>query len=380
MRFGPVIASFWLGILGMVSPVAAQWTAETIKMQPARTYPHAGISLAIPTGFTSYPQLTGQFQVMLATRVEGRQATQSISLAVYPAGAKTTPAQWLEILRRSLEKSLSVRRLSVEKNEPIVIAGQKGRAVQMTYTFRGIPTAAVSVCFPRDIASAVPAAPPVHLLYVLTLEVAQEHRGTLLRTFRAVTRTILLTDLKRPIDVPLDFENGAYLRDFARGYAVRLPVGWIGGQNEVGAFLEQADYTLGGQPCPAVQVVSRLVAPALSAEDCIRKAVASMEKQGATVEVLSKGPARLAGHDALQMVLRQTQPPATQPSQAAPTEPDEILEVHRLLRLDPNEENDEEFARTYALIVTGQRVTVEQLVALADQLAERFQIMSPREE
>lgn len=367
-------------------PAAAQLTIDMMKMQKAVEYSRAGIILAIPTGFTISPQLLGEYQLMLASRTEGMQATQSISLSAYPADETITPEQLLERLRAPLLDSLAVRRLNVVKTDKLPVAGLIGQAVHMTYTFRGIKTVTLSACFIRDITSAVPATTPAaetqpskkRLAYVLTLEVAESHRQTLLKTFEAIVRTIMLTNLKRPIDMPIDFD-GPYLRDFPQGYAIRLPVGWVGGQNDLGVFMEQTDYILGGVPCPSVQIVSNPVDPSMTAEACGQKGIEQLEKQGVKVEILSNGPARLAQRDGFQFVLRKTEAPATNPAQTSSVGTT-TLEVHRLLCVPPNEEEYEELARNYVLIVAGQDVTVQQLTDLADQFAKRFLVIPVREE
>lgn len=371
-------------------PAAAQMATDStggMKMQKAVDYPRAGIILAVPTGFTISPQLWAEYQVMLASRTEGMQAAQSISLEVYPADEKITPEQVLERLRVPLQDSLPVQRLSVVKTVTVPVAGLEGKAVHMSYTFRGIKTVTVSLCFLRDISSAVPAATPAgdtqpvpkRLAYVLTLEVAEDYQKTLLKTFDAVIRTIFLTAVRRPIDLPVDFD-GPYLRNFPQGYAARLPVGWIGGQNDLGVYMAQTDYVLGGVPCPSVQVVSNLVDPAMTAEACGQKALEQMQKNGAKVDILSKGPAKLAKRDGFQFVIRKAAAPATQPSQTQPAEPATTLEVHRLLCVPPDEDEDEEQARNYVLIVAGRDVTERQLTDLADKLAGRFIVTTPREE
>ncbi|MBN1942868.1 MAG: hypothetical protein JW849_06195 [Phycisphaerae bacterium] len=375
-----VFAWLAMAILQAV-PAEAQLSPDPMmKMQKAVAYPHAGITLAIPTGFTISQQLWGEFQVMVAMRTEGKQAMQSISLAAYPVDEKTSPEQLLEKLRRPLTESLSVCRLKVVKTVPVPVVGLQGQAVHMTYTFRGIKTVALSACFIRDISPAGETSPAgKRLAYVLTLEVARDYRSTLLKTFEAIVRTTMLTPVVRPIDAPIDFE-GAYLRNFPQGYAIRLPVGWVGGQNDLGVFMEQADFTLGGQACPAVQIVSSQVDSSLTAEACGEKAVEYMRKQGATVEILSQGAAKLAGRDGFQIVLRKTESPATQPAQTQPAAPTTTLEVHRLLCVPPNEEEYEEFTRNYVIIVVGQDVTVEQLTNLTEKLAEQFRLVPVREE
>ncbi|MBN1554394.1 MAG: hypothetical protein JXA11_06590 [Phycisphaerae bacterium] len=380
-----------VGMAGWTAaPARGQFSTGMLKMQKAVDYAHAGVIFSIPTGFSISPQCFGEFQVMLASRVEGKQATQSISLAAYPVDENTTPREVLKKLRIPLEESLSVIRFEVVKSVETTVAGLPAQVVHLAYTFRGIKTVTLSACFIRDVFPAATTKPagatqPVgkRLAYVLTLEVAESHRQTMLKTFEAIVRTIMLTAITRPIDSEIDLE-GPYLRDLRRGYALRMPVGWVGGNNDLGVFIEQSDYTLGGVPCPSVQAVSSLVEPSLTAESCGQKAIAYMKQRGASVEILSQGAVKFAKRDGWKIVLRKTVSPASQPAQTQParSQPAQTttLEVHYLLVTPPNEELYEEKARSYALIVAGQDVAVELLTHFAEQLADRFVVMPAREE
>lgn len=371
--------------VGWSDPVGAEVSTGQMKMQKAVEYPHAGIMLAVPTGFTVSEQLFGEFQVLTASRIEGKQATQFISLAAYPVNGKVTPASLLETLREPMKNRLAIRDLKVEKTADISVAGRKATAVHMTYTFRGIKTVTLSACFIRDIVPVTAQKPSAEtqparrrLAYVLTLEVADAHRHTLLKTFEAVLRTIMMTAVRRPIDSPIHFD-GPYLRNLPQGYALRMPVGWVGGQNAIGLYFLQVDYLLGGIPCPSVQIVSGKVDPSATAQACGQKAIDYMRKQGLKVDILSEGPARLAKRDGYQFVLRKTRAPATRPT-TEKAKTTTTLEVHRLLCVPPNENLYEEKAWNYAMIVAGRDVTVEQLTNLADQLARRFIVTPAREE
>lgn len=378
------IPLFLVGVLA--SHAVAESLTATVKIQKSVDYPQAGIILAVPTGFSFSPLLSQEYQVMVASRIEGRRASQSVSLSAYPVAAGVTPERFLQELRKPLESNLAVRQLKVVKTTKVPVAGLVGAAAHLTYTFRGIKTVAVSACFIRDVTPTGPATKPDddtragggRLAYVLTLEVAEAHRKTLLRTFDAIVRTIMITLIERPIDIEKDYD-GPYLRDFPRGYALRMPKGWIGGQNALGVFMEQADYKLGGIPCPSVQVVSNLVPPSMSAEACGAKAIEWMKKNGVTVEILSKGPAKMAKRDGYQYVIRKTQTPKTNKAKTPPLATTTI-EVHRLLCVLPSEEDEEERARHYTLIVAGQDATVKQMTELADNLAQHFLVVPIPEE
>ncbi len=377
-----------MGLMLWAGSAAAQIPSSdllTIKMRVSVAYPHAGVTLAVPTGFRYDPFLTEPFQVMKALRFQGRKASQSVSLSVYPVAGGETAGQYLERLHDDMARSLSVRRLKILQTAKRSVAGRPAEAVHMTYTFRGIKTFAVSVCFLREEkASPAGSAPatmrtPRCLAYVLTVEANESQSESLPRTFDAVVRTVVLTDIRRPVDLPIDL-TGPYLKDFSRGYAIHMPHGWIGGRNDVGMFTEQADYTLGAVPCPSVQGVSTLVDSARTAEICGEKAFEYERKRGVRIDVLAKGPTKLAGKDGFQFILRKSEPADGNADVAAPTATQATIEVHRILVITAEVAGK---ARQYAFIVVCKDVTVEQATQLADALAEGFSLIplpEPEEE
>ncbi len=391
---------------------------DAIQMNKPIEFPHAGVRIALPGGFEPL-MLTEEFQVMAATRAGGRRATQSLSLSAYPVEGKTTAKEVLDELLKPLKQDLSFRYLKVIKETKTRIAGIDGKARRLSYTHRGVKTVAVRACFIREVelpgaeTKTIPAklnakaqvrpyggsqdrptASKLYVAYVLTMEVALKHEKTLLRTFDAVVQAMAMIDFRRPIEIPIDFK-GPFLKEFSQGYIIRMPKGWVGGHNELGVFTEQADYLLGGIASPWVQVVSAVVPETMTDQDCGEKAIEYEAKLGVKIEVLSKGPIKLAGMDACQYVLRKSiplplaetqpatqegkSPPASQPTQTRPAiRPAEmppsasVIEVLRLLNVPAFEKGK---ARHYAIIVSCKDSSVKQAVEFMENLAKGFSLV-----
>ena len=386
-------------ILLLAVPVAVG-AAETeksaaIKMNKPVDFPHAGIRIALPAGF-EFQTLSEEFQVMVATRVEGRQATQSLSLSAYPVGGENVTAK--EVLQRlltPLKQDLAVRYLKVIKETRSRIAGIDGEARRLSYTYRGIKTVAVSACFIREVeldgakakTPSAPIASKLYVAYVLTMEVALDYEKKLLRTFDEVVRGVGLIDFQRPIDITTINFKGPFLKEFRKGYAIRVPKGWVGGLNELGVFIEQADYLLGGVASPSVQVVSAIIPEIMTARDCGKKAIEYEQNHGVKIEILSEAPTKLAGKGAYQYVLRKsiepvpagTQPattpikgrPSTRPSKTAAAAP--IIEVRRGLCVPGRKKGE---MRHYAIIVSCRDCDAKQAVEFMENLAAGFSLIS----
>jgi hypothetical protein len=385
-------------------------------MKSVVEYPWAGISLAIPTGFETQT-LYEEYQIVVATRIEGKQATQSISLSAFPVDGQVTAKKFSQVTLEGLKTSLATRRLKVLKETTVRIAGLDGAARSMTYSHRGVETAAVGVCFIREVKppadrqdnTSGAEAPKIRIAYLMTMEVAVKYKDALLRSFDAVVKTVKLTDIHHPIDVTRKF-RGPFVKDYRRGYGIRLPIGWVGIKGELGVSLGQTDYLLGGITSPLVQVVSLTVSADTDAKQCGQKAIDFERKHGMKIEILSESPIKLAGRDGYQYVVRKslapatqpvtTQPAATQPAtapvatqpvttQPAATQPatapaatqpvttqpadeppaESVLEVRRLLCI-PAEDPDKQ--RHFAVILSCYDTDVKKVVALMDKLAKGF--------
>ncbi|MCD4823943.1 MAG: hypothetical protein K8S55_05005 [Phycisphaerae bacterium] len=411
--------------------MADQEKVAPIKMNKPVDFPHAGIRLAMPTGFDRQP-LGEEFAVMVAKRIEGMRATQSISLMAFPVSSDQTAEAFSQSLLSNLKGDLAVRHLKVLNKTKMRIAGLDGLAQSIAYTHRGIETVAVGVCFIRQVKKTPVAgesadakkADSFAIAYLLSMEVAATHKNILFRTFDEIVKTIALTDFRKPIDVIKQFK-GPFLKDHRSGCGVRVPPGWVGVVGKTGLSVFQADYLAGGVPSPIIQVVSLEVPNTAAPEACGKKAIEFERKQGFTIDILSQGPVTVGKNSFYQFVLRksvyreaespaatpatpgqkppgktapataptketkpaattappaETTPKAKQPAAAQPVKKKElvasVIEVRRLLNL-PSENVGKSWH--YAIIMTCQDCDEKQAVAFMDKFTKGFITFKPAE-
>ncbi len=291
--------SAW-AVLAVLTDLAWGAAAPVVLNKPTE-YPHAGISLAWPKGFKPRP-LSDPYDVTNAVVLESDRPVRSVKLSAFPVGEGVTAEDFAGARMAELKKNLSIRHLKSIKRVPISVAGIKGIAGTMTYTFRGMSSIAAQVHFIRDVKSA-----KARICYLLTVECLLERQAQLLPTLGAVIKSIELTSVRHP-DVSAGAEPGEAIRNFKLGYSIRQPRRWYAVKSDVGTEMGQVDYLLGGVPMPSVQLLARGVpAGAATSEACAKKclsvarSVAVERKQ--TCEVISEGPAKLAGLPAYQFVL-----------------------------------------------------------------------------
>ena len=288
-----------LAVLAVLTHLA--WGAAPVVLDKPTEYPHAGISLAWPKGFRPRP-LSDPYDVMNAVVLEGDRPVRSVKLSAFPVGEGVTAEEFAGARMAELKKSLTIRHLKPIKRVPISVAGIKGIAGTMTYTFRGMSSIAAQVHFIRDVKSA-----KTRICYLLTVECLLERQAQLLPTLGAVIKSIELTSVRHP-DISAAAEPGEAIRDFELGYSIRQPRRWYAVKSDVGTEMGQVDYLLGGVPMPSAQLLARSVpGGTATSEACAKKclsiarSVAVERKQ--TCEVISEGPAKLAGLPAYQFVL-----------------------------------------------------------------------------
>jgi hypothetical protein len=370
------------GIAAVVLTVAVTGIpAEPIKMQSPVTFPMAGVRVALPAGFEVSPRGSLE-EVFTATRVEGRQAVQSIAMMMYPVSPDASPEDFAQRMHDDLSDQLAVRHMKVLKSEPFRMAGREGVVRSMSYTYRGTKTEAVSACVARDLKRRDdPALSPARrVMLVLTTEVAvgknTDRMDLLLGTFEAVNRTLELIAPRRPVDLPVTWEKAVYRKDFQTGLALKQPDGWVGGVNTLGPTIGAMDLMIGGHACPSVQAL----AVEIETEDCARDAAMRVieheRAKGMTVRILQQGEAMLARKKGYQFIVRKLPPVATTEPTTQPTEPPAAwIEAQRIICIpDPV---DQQGRRAYGLIVTARGVSPQKLQTLTDELAKGFSLFTP---
>ena len=331
------------GVLVSAAILAAFWAGGSVaigaedEMQPAVNYPHAGVSIAVPTGFTTHI-VPDSAVVMRGGLMVGRQPVQAVTLSAFCVGPKTTASEFADYSAKVLKSKLSVRKFQALKSVSIKVAGITGVARLLKYTYDGVPTTAARVFFVRQIKGE-----GVYLCYALIVEVSAKHERKLLPTLDKIIKSIKLTALQSPASIPTRLSQRR-LSDYRGGFSVRLPEGWYGESVKGGVSLGQKNYLINGVDSPQVAILSSTVKPDMSSQAFAKMAVSgslsAATQPSSGVELLSHGPAKVGDQDAYQYVLKITYEvaPATQPvaatTSAKPVKVGKIEAVRVVCRRD----------------------------------------------
>jgi len=353
-------------LLACLATVPQAGRAEEPRMAPTLAFPHAGLSAALPEGFEPVADGDPYLLVRAVRPAEGGQAGLAISLSAYPVGENVTTDNYADAMAEQLAQSLAVRDLKVLKRMPLPVAGVTGSAARMSYVFRGVETLAARVYFIRESKNGKP-----RVCYVLTVEAAPEQEKALLPTLAAVIQTVSFAGMQDPAEL-VPGALGPALADPKRGYSIRVPQGWFAALGPAGAALGQANYLRGAEPTVTLSVVTAEVppdaAPGALCEANLEQARAEAAKRKLRVELVSAGEAKLAGRDARQFVLRQSQSaPSTQKA-----EPDPPVVIAQRTCCAAAAGGG---ARAYSLVLICQGADAAKAAAILDAVAAGFAIL-----
>lgn len=369
-------------------PAVRAESPEAVSMNPPEDYPGAGLRMAIPGGFRIHP-VSNPNQVLLATRIEGRKATQSISVFAYLVeDPEATAESFSAKLFEPLKESLAFRNLKVVKTGKMPLAGLEGFARRMTYRHRGQDTVAVSACVIRNVQRAAKNGQarkpsPLRIAYILGMEVARDKEGKqadrLLRTFDAVSRAMSFIGLQHPANLPLELKDRPFVKNFRKGLAMRQPAHWAAAVTKNGLSMGATDYLLHGAFTPAVQVLALQTPKGLTAKACGLKYIEHQRKEGTTVKILAEAKAPLAGKQGYQYVLQRTLPPASRPASAPAEEAAEldrdVIEIQRGLCLPGKHGSDA--CRHVVLLLTCRYCDRKRAENIMNELAKNFSLLTP---
>jgi len=308
--FGVLMAAVVLGVLVLNGSVAI--AAET-EMSPVVNYPHAGVSLALPAGFKPHV-VPDSFVVVRAGLVIGGQPAQAITLSAFGVRPETTVSEFADFAEKSLKAKLSVRKFQALKGVSIKVAGIKGVARLLKYSYDGDMTTAARVFFIRELKG-----DGLRICYVLTVEVNVKHEKSLLPTLDKVIKSVKLTTMQPPASIPVRLSERK-LSDYRGGFSIRVPEAWYAGAVRGGVSLGQKNYLIGGANSPQIAILSTEAKPGASSQAFAKKAVsrylAATTRPDSGVELLSHGPVKIGDQDAYQYILKITYKvrPATQPA------------------------------------------------------------------
>ena len=363
------IAVWTVAVLLAAGGLAAE-TPSTLpadpKMSRPQKLPGAGLSIALPVGFETLP-LSEPNEALAALRIEGRKATQSLTLAIHTVGVGDSPETFESALVDQSRHELAVRHFQADGQRPCRAAGLAGVQQAMQYVHRGTPTSAIRACLARDL-PATDATPARRLMIVLSVETAREHAALLPATFRAVLDSLKTEPIVSPINQPIALSKN-WLKDYRGGCGIRQPESWTGqsGARRIVTFAQ--DNTRGGIENPELHVVSLDISGAPTAKQLGDRAIAFEKKQGARLLVLQERASTLDGKPAWEYLLQRT---IHDPMEKTPDRVD--IEVRRLLCVP---EEDRKQTRHYALLLRLQgghpRLAQTMMATLADsfRLIER---------
>jgi len=283
-------------------------------MMPEVSYPHAGVSLALPKGFVTHV-VPDSAVVMRAGLVIGRQPAQAVTLSAFCVTPKTTASAFADFSQKALQSKLSVRKFQALKSVSVKVAGIDGVARLLKYTYDGGPTTAARVFFVRELKGE-----SLHVCYVLTVEVSAKYEKTLLPTLDKVIKSIKLTTMKSPGSITTTLSDRK-LSDYSGGFSARIPLGWYAVSVKGGMSMGQKNYLAAGANSPQVAILSAKVKSDLSSEAFAKMAVsrylAATTQPDSGVELLSQGAKKVGDDDAYQYVLKLTfkvEEPTTKPA------------------------------------------------------------------
>ena len=121
------------------------------KMGETLSLPTAGAEdRPCPSGSRALP-LGEPEEILAAIRVEGRQATQSLMLAIHAVEPDESAESFEARLVDESRQDLAVRHFSTEAQKPCLAGGLTGVQQSMQYTHRGTATSAIRACLVRDL-------------------------------------------------------------------------------------------------------------------------------------------------------------------------------------------------------------------------------------
>ncbi len=371
LRCSFVQALFALFAAAALPPAAS---AEEVKLNQPQSFPWAGVSLQLPTGY----QTAGVDQpdeIFLARRIEGTQATRSISLTVSAVQPGMTAKQYTDDHLKTLQGQLVTRNVEIFSTREFVCGGRDAVLSRVRYSYRGTATEAAHVVYVRPLQAGDDQADH-SVAYMLTMEIQADQADLLEPTILAVCSSLTYEPIRHPIDLPRTFD-GPFLKNFKHGVVIRQPDGWFGTQDHLGLVLGQVDLRR-GLISPSVHVISLPAPPDMTAQQCGQRVLDFQRKQDATVEVLSSGPTKLGDEDGYELVVRRTAAATSQPASApagkAPPASKPFLELHRMAILPAKGDQP---ARYHALVLTCRVATLDQARQLLDELADHVSYFQP---
>jgi hypothetical protein len=308
--------------VAVILALAARAPGEGIDVAATREYPNAGISLAMPEGFT-FVQPADANEVLGAELAEGGQASMSVRLSAFASAPDTAPEVFLGERYARFKDDSSITQLETVSESCMPVASSRAAARMVSYLRRDEPMRAAWVCFARDLPQGCR-----KLVYVLSVECRDRVGDRLLPTLGQIVGTVSLVSVRSPSAVSPGPKGPAVVDEEWR-WRFSPPVRWFASSRGRAVAFAQTDYlrpelTVEGLPVPQLRVTAVEVPSGTSPQACVAAGRDKLPRADGAADgvkaCLSEGPARLAGLDAYQLTVLKTALPAStsRPAETGP--------------------------------------------------------------
>ncbi len=358
-------------LLSILIGCSCAWAeAPVVPAAQAMRFPHVGITLTAPAGFTCQ-SVSDKFVVMRADLYEQEKSVLRIFVRAVPAEPGISADDLNSTALTQLKSRTEIEDVqSLVEPRPMDVAGLAGVAGRVKYNLNGQEFAAVNVCFIRDLNGGS----GIRIAYLLTVVSDGATEVHLLPTLSKVIKSIRLIPVQHPRSSGIQLLSDP-LVDQRFGYSVQIPRGWFVSQTPTGMTMGQADYLSGCRKGISAEIIAREIPAGTKISNVIDQRIETHRQNGfenKTMEVLSQEPAKLSGLEAKRVVLTErADEPTTVPAQANASELDKIVSVHLFA---PSQAGESGPTRLFELTGTFINVEPKQAAKMLQQIADGFKI------
>lgn len=363
----------FIAILAAIGPCVTLFAqAPSEGMQKAKTFPHAGVKIAVPKTF-EYRVPTGRFSVIRAVKSSGNKVVLGVTLSAFPQGEKKVTADEIaDAMTAEMGKSLAIRNLKLVRKLPMTVCDIKGTARLLSYTFRGKKTTAARVFFIRELKNE-----SERICYVLTVEAAEGRKTDQVRTLGNVIKSMKLVPVQHPRELKIESYQPVWTH-YKLDFSVQPPKGWFAVETPTGVALGQVDYLAKPvpSPSPAVAVVAVEMEKGTTCADLARKTRLHYQAEAASADrkctPVASGKAKLSGVEGTQLAMwigpKDEKTPTTQPADGASYE----VVILRVICV-PHPTKDDA-VRAYSLVYNATNQPPDDAAATLQHVAEKFRL------
>ncbi len=365
---GAILGVFSLSILIGCSCAWAE--APVVPAAQMMRFPHVGITLTAPAGFTCQ-SVSDKFVVMRADLYEQGKSVLKIFVRAVLAEPGISADDLNSVALAQLKSRTEIQDVqNLVEPRPMDVAGLGGVAGRVKYNLNGQEYAAVNVCFIRDLNGGS----GIRIAYLLTVVSDGANETRLLPTLSEVIKSIRLIPIQHPRSAGIQLLCDP-LVDQRFGYSVQVPRGWFASQTPTGMTMGQADYLAGCREGISAEIIARDIPADQEISYVIDRQIETCTQNGSedqTFEVVAQVPAELSGLSGQLVVLAErADEPTTGPIQANAGELEKKVSVHLFAPSDSGEPGQ---ARLFELTGTFINVEPRQAAKMLQQIADGFKI------